>query len=571
MNKVLKNVVVIFVLILGVGLLVACNGKEDPKLTLEVESAIEIAFDETKNIGAKTDSEEEIVIKFSSTNPSIVSIDDKGNIKGVDLGEATIRVTLPDYPEVKKEVKVTVKPNELTISGDAEVFAGSTITLTATDEKGGNAIIWDTDNSSIASVDQTGVVTGLKVGKANIIAVSSITGEMIMKEITVLQPDVESITINKKGTGKVFLLDQVELEAKVLPVQAKQEVTWTSGDEAIATVDANGKVTTYRSGEVEITAKSVADKSIVGIYTLEVELDPIKLVRSFNVENPIHQYASSRLIPTLNDLVYGSVNLYWTGDMNLQVNIVPIDQQLTNADGSKVDNPYVGQTATQEIITATELKSIRPGVKKPSIDNIIFHDTGNNNAGAGALMHHNWMIGGGRDIAYKSRSWHYTVDDSIVMQHLPDDEIAFHGDRYEAYTTTIGIETAISKGSNFFTTWHRTAKLMSSLMYKYGLSIDSIKQHFDYSGKDCPQVLRATGLWNTALEMIQAEYLVLQELDGYKVEFISNAPDYVTNEGRIIKLDSSPKYISYQVKITNATTGYNETTVLYSTLPAKLA
>lgn len=568
MYKIIKNIFMVFMFIASIGILVGCNKTEPPKLTLESDSKIEIFFDETAKIEAKTS--EGKTIKFTSLDTSVVTVDKDGNVQGVSLGETKIRVSVEGFPDVKVEVSVTIKARELTISGESEVFAGSTITLTATDEKGGTDFIWDSENSSIATVSQTGVVTGVKVGKVNIMVVSSITGEVKMKEIEVLTPDVEAITVSKRGTGKVLLLDEVKLVHSVVPAAANQEVTWRSSDESIATVDEEGNVTTHKSGTVNIIATSAENEEIEGHFELVVELDPIALIRRFNVENPVHKRASSKLLPSVNELIYGSVNLYWPADMNLKQNIVPIDEKLDESNGTKSDNPYIGLTATQEIIDAVELKSIRPGVKKTSIDNIIFHDTGNNNLGSGAQMHHNWMTGGGRTLQARYRSWHYTVDDQEIIQHLPDDEIAFHGDGYEAYTTTIGIETAIDKNSDFFTTWHRTAKLMSSLMYKYDLNITNIKQHYDYSGKDCPQVLRATGLWETALDLIQAEYLVLQELEGYTIEFISNDPEFVTNEGRIIKLDIAPRLISYQVRITNDE-GYNQTTVLYSTLPVKIS
>lgn len=574
MKKIINNTILGFLIFILITFVTGCTNDITPKITLGVSGEVEINYDEVKNLGAV--SEPESVIKYYSNNKNIVTVDENGNIKGVGIGEAKIRVYLEKKPEIEIIVTVIVKPFELSIQGEDEVFAGSEIILTATDEQGGQDLVWDSSNNLIASVDQNGKVKGVKVGTVTISIISNITGEIMTKEIQVLKPAVASIEVSRANSGRVLIFDEVRIVCSVAPSAANQNVIWSSSDENIATVDETGLVKAHRSGTVDIIATSIENVDIEGKFTLNVEVDPIELLRYFNVASPIHQRASSKLIPELNDYIYGSVNLYWPANMNLIIEYVPIDQKLDEANNLKSDNPYIGLTVTQDIINAVEFKSIRPGVLKTGIENIIFHDTGNYTIGTGARNHATYMVGTwNRTVNYNYgkpygyRSWHYTVDDKEIIQHIPDNEIGFHGDTYEAYTTTIGIETAISKGTNFFTTWHRTAKLMSSLMSKYDLSIENIKQHYDFSGKDCPQVLRASGLWSTALKMIEAEYLVLEELGDYKIEFISNAPEYVNNEGRIIKLDSVPRLISYQVKITN-NSGYNKTTVLYSTLPAKI-
>src|SRR5690606_41375451 len=67
-------------------------------------------------------------------------------------------------------------------------------------------------DSKIATVDGNGNVKGVSEGTVNIIIVSSISGEVKMKEIKVTRPEVESIDINKVSTGKVYLLDEVKLQ-----------------------------------------------------------------------------------------------------------------------------------------------------------------------------------------------------------------------------------------------------------------------------------------------------------------------------------------------------------------------
>ena len=85
-----------------------------------------------------------------------------------------------------------------------------------------------------------------------------------------------------------------------------------------------------------------------------------------------------------------------------------------------------------------------------------------------------------------------------------------------------------------YTTWHRTAKLMASLLVKYNLQVSDIKQHYDYSGKNCPQTLRRNNLYANAISLVEAEYLALTELDGYTITFTSNNLEYVDNYGQLL-------------------------------------
>lgn len=556
MKKIIQNAFLVMLFVLAVGFLVACGEKEQPKLN--VVSEINVALNEEKKLTATVEFSEEVVIKFASSDTSIATVDANGNIKGVNIGTTNIRVSIEGF-DVTADVKVTVKPLELTLIGPNEVEIGKTVKFEASDEKGGSDVLWSSEDSKIATVDGNGNVKGVSEGTVNIIIVSSISGEVKMKEIKVTRPEVESIDINKVSTGKVYLLDEVKLQAIIQPTGAVSDVTWISSDEEIATVDENGLVKTHRSGEVEIIATSVENPEVSGKYTLVIEVDPIELLKKFHIENPIHTHAKSNLIPDIDDEIIGSVNYYWFGDLNLSQRILAIDTNLLNPTET---NPYVGQVATPEIVEAVELRSRRPGVLKPEIKYITYHDTGNYNAGATAVMHANYIPNSER-----YRSWHYTVDETEVIQHLPDNEIAFHGDSYDAYVYSIGVETAINKGSDFFTTWHRTAKLMAGLLYEYNLTVDAVEQHHDWNGKDCPQVLRATGLWETALKMIEAELLVLQELQDYTIEFMSNSPEYLSNTGRVLKLDTQERIVEYAIRAYNDS-GYDRTLLLRSVLPA---
>lgn len=154
----------------------------------------------------------------------------------------------------------------------------------------------------------------------------------------------------------------------------------------------------------------------------------------------------------------------------------------------------------------------RPGTKRTP-KWIVVHDTAN--PGANALDHANYL-----EKPTTEASWHYTVDDQRVVQHLPLDESAYHagdGARGPGNLYGIGIEICEFKGDD---AQARRAKaeenaawLVARLLLQYGWGLDRVKQHYDFSPwkKDCPRVLRPR--WGKWLERVQ-HYLA----DGQKGE-----------------------------------------------------
>ncbi len=97
--------------------------------------------------------------------------------------------------------------------------------------------------------------------------------------------------------------------------------------------------------------------------------------------------------------------------------------------------------------------------------------------------------------------WHFTVQDSAVIQHIPTDERGEHadfdgpGNRY-----SIGIEMCEHQGNNQLATLDRTAKLAANLMYHHEIPIENIRAHYhwpragyDTPNKNCPHFLLENG------------------------------------------------------------------------------
>ena len=88
----------------------------------------------------------------------------------------------------------------------------------------------------------------------------------------------------------------------------------------------------------------------------------------------------------------------------------------------------------------------------------------------------------------REASWHYVVDENTIIQAIEDNEEAWHCSVTEGNRHSISIE--ICESGNRKKAVENAAYLTVLKMKQYGLSISDIKQHFDWSGKNCPRILR---------------------------------------------------------------------------------
>ena len=187
--------------------------------------------------------------------------------------------------------------------------------------------------------------------------------------------------------------------------------------------------------------------------------------------------------------------------------------------------------AIQEHIIAGGRKN-RPGRDTNPDTYITIHETGNAAKGADAAAHGAYLdsAAGEDDLV----SWHYTVDDHAIVQHLPDYETAYHaGDGKDGpgNTTSIGIEICVNAGGDFEAAKANAAALVRLLMEEHGIPLDNVVQHNRWNGKDCPKTIRATpGAWEAFLALCRGEAADVSDLDTdvdtLAEAGIINSPDY---------------------------------------------
>ncbi len=144
----------------------------------------------------------------------------------------------------------------------------------------------------------------------------------------------------------------------------------------------------------------------------------------------------------------------------------------------------------------------RPGILR-RIQYIVIHETANHNRGADAQAHADYLAAGGD----AETSWHYTVDDHQIVQHIPDNEVSWNaGDKLRengGNRNGISIELCVNDDGDFEKTFDNGARLTAYLLDAYDLDTGAVLQHFNFNGKNCPMTIRESGRWDAFIRLVE--------------------------------------------------------------------
>jgi len=212
-------------------------------------------------------------VTWTSSNSGVATIDSTGLIKAIGDGTATITVKTENggYLEtcvvtvIQPVTGISISPTTATVApGSTTILTSNVIPITATNK----SLTWISSNASIATVNSSGVVTGVTAGTVTITA-KTVDGNYISTSTITVTQAVTSVSVNPT-TANIFTGGIATLTATILPTTAANKtVTWTSSNTNIATVNSSGVITGVTAGTAIITVKTI-DGNMTATSTITV-------------------------------------------------------------------------------------------------------------------------------------------------------------------------------------------------------------------------------------------------------------------------------------------------------------
>ena len=290
---------------------------EAPAVTPETAATGESAETDEKVAKAA----EKLTIEWTSSDESVATVDETGTVTAVAAGEADVTASVKDADiAASTHIKVVVTPTgvvapesiDLVTNGEnTKDLDAKLVPADATDVK----LAYESSDESVATVDETGKVTAVANGECTIttyvtakaedaeaselsaVVVEAADSEEVDDSVATMPEDlaamdsafgvvpenlkaetkvtvttnVEGITLDKTE-GVLTVGNTVTVIATVTPdTVTNASVTWSSSDEAIATVDSEGKITAVAPGTATITAVSDSNPDASAVYAVTVQ------------------------------------------------------------------------------------------------------------------------------------------------------------------------------------------------------------------------------------------------------------------------------------------------------------
>lgn len=259
------------------------NGNKPTGVSLNRTGQVDLSLNETLALQATlSPSTSYSTLSWRSSSTRIATVDANGVVTPIREGTVTITVTANDArrsASVRVRVIDPYKPTGIALNwgGTVDVSTNDTLALQArlTPASAQSALAWRSSATSIATVDENGVVTPLREGTTTITVTAEKTRRSASVRVRVSDPyKPTGIQLNLTGTVELALGNTLAVQASLIPSSARAEITWRSSSAAVATVDASGVVTPIREGRVTITATETKTRRTARVIVQVI--DPVK-------------------------------------------------------------------------------------------------------------------------------------------------------------------------------------------------------------------------------------------------------------------------------------------------------
>ncbi len=242
-------------------------------------------------------------LTWSSKNPTVATVDDRGVVTA--RMEGVTRVTVTSGAISAQVVVIVGTPMTLVVSTESvrltaigETFYAIAMVLDAYNQRiPGAELAWVSKDPTVATVDDYGEITAQMNGQT----IVTVTWEDMSDSISVTvaqQADDLVVTpgsVHLSAVGETIQLAAAVFDANDVEITGA-EVTWTSDNPSVASVDNRGLVTAQMTGTTDLTVTSASVSVTVVVSVGEVSSDRASLVHFYHAtDGPNWQYNTNWL------------------------------------------------------------------------------------------------------------------------------------------------------------------------------------------------------------------------------------------------------------------------------------
>lgn len=200
-------------------------------------------------------------VNWNSSDPTIATVNGQGKVTAVGSGTAVITASTADgglsgscsvVVATVPAASISLNKSTLTMQiGDSEALIKTILPIKTTNQ----GVVWSSNQPSIATVDQAGLVRVVGEGSATI-TITTVDGGFTADVLVHVIVQQTGLSLNNSFLN-IVMGETAILQATVLPADATNKtVIWSSSNEAILQVDEIGNITPVSQGTAMVIAKT---------------------------------------------------------------------------------------------------------------------------------------------------------------------------------------------------------------------------------------------------------------------------------------------------------------------------
>lgn len=268
-------------------------------------------------------------VVWSCDNGQILSVDEDGVIKGLKVGTANVIAKVKYDTNISSSCKVNV--SSLVVSS-LDLLTPSVVKTIPTQlnakvipaEADNPKLKWTLLTPEVATLSETGVLTGLKMGTAKV-KIESTDGSMVSQVFDVSITGLPVSSISLPNAVSIVKTKQQKLDYGVYPAASdNQSLKWSSSNTDVVSVDeSSGIITAHKVGRAIITATAEDGSNTTASTVVDVEplkVESIKLIEKVSIVKTNMLKLEPSVLPELAD----DKTLIWSSDNK---SIATVDEQ----------------------------------------------------------------------------------------------------------------------------------------------------------------------------------------------------------------------------------------------------